>query len=228
MTAVPTTKAPRSEILACTLKINEIFHSIQGESTLTGLPSVFIRLTGCPLRCSYCDTEYAFHEGGKITLGGILQSVSEYRTPHVMVTGGEPLAQKNCFLLLGLLCDEGYRVALETSGAMDISEVDRRVKIILDLKTPGSGEERKNDYENIPRLGNSDEVKFVLCNRDDYDWAVAKLQNFRLQDRCEILFSPSHDQLEGRKLAEWVLEDRLPVRVQIQLHKYLWGNERGR
>lgn len=228
MTAVSISKKQNRTVLSRTLKVNEIFLSIQGESSLTGLPTVFIRLTGCPLRCSYCDTEYAFYQGDKISIEGILRIVSDYRTKYVTVTGGEPLAQKGCLLLLARLCDEDYRVSLETGGAIDISEVDHRVIKILDLKTPGSGEEEKNLYDNIGHLGAGDEVKFVICDRDDYEWACRKLQEFQLHERCPVLFSPSRDQLEGRILAEWILEDRLPVRMQIQLHKYLWGDERGR
>lgn len=218
----------RNEIIAKTLVINEIFLSIQGETSKTGLPTVFIRLTGCPLRCNYCDTTYAFSAGNKMTIGEILQSVGQYRTMHVTVTGGEPLAQKDCQHLLNMLCDEGYQVSLETSGAVDVAGVEDRVIKILDIKTPASGEADRNRFENIQHLTSSDQVKFVICNRVDYEWSKNKLVEYRLNDRCEVLFSGSHDQLAARALAEWILEDRLPVRLQIQLHKYLWGDIPGR
>lgn len=227
MTAVSMSNEQQQELLARTLKVNEIFFSIQGETTRTGLPTVFIRLTGCPLRCRYCDTEYAFYEGEKISIEGILRTVGAYRTRYVTVTGGEPLAQKNCLHLLSRLCDEGYLVSLETAGAMDISGVDPRVTKIMDLKTPGSGEESRNMYANIAYLGRHDELKFVICDRNDYEWAVNKMHELQLHECCTVLFSTSQAQLEDVKLAEWILEDRLPVRMQIQLHKYLWGNERG-
>ena len=209
------------------LVVNEIFHSLQGETNLSGLPTVFIRLTGCPLRCLYCDTQYAFHEGRPLSIGAILEAVSEYRTRHVTVTGGEPLAQKDCPALLNLLCDESYTVSLETGGALDISNIDPRVIRVLDLKTPGSGESLRNLYGNLACLTSRDQVKFVICDRGDYEWSRQKLQEFRLPDRCEVLFSPSHGQLAAVELAEWILADRLPVRFQLQIHKYLWGEARG-
>ena len=210
------------------LRITEIFYSIQGESQKVGLPTVFIRLTGCPLRCHYCDTAYAFHGGEAISIDVILRRVAGFRAQHVTVTGGEPLAQKNCFLLLTKLCDLGYQVSLETSGALDISDVDKRVMKVLDIKTPGSSEESKNRYDNIEYLSNSDQIKFVLCDRNDYEWTKGKIKELDLTKRCEILFSPSHEELDAATLADWILEDSLPVRLQIQLHKYLWGNVRGK
>jgi len=193
-----------------------------------GLPTVFVRLTGCPLRCGYCDTEYAFHGGEKMDLDDIVAKVAAFNPRYVCVTGGEPLAQPNCIPLLTALCDCGYEVSLETSGAMDISKVDKRVSRVMDLKTPGSGEESKNRYENIELLNTHDQLKFVVCHRDDYDWAKEKLQQHLLNERCEVLFSPIHGQLQPAELAEWVVEDNLPVRMQIQMHKYLWGEEKGR
>ncbi|MEE8263753.1 MAG: 7-carboxy-7-deazaguanine synthase QueE [Gammaproteobacteria bacterium] len=210
------------------LRITEIFYSIQGESQKVGLPTVFIRLTGCPLRCHYCDTAYAFYGGEDISIEAILQRVAGFNAQHVTVTGGEPLAQTNCLLLLKKLCDVGYQVSLETSGALDISEVDKRVMKVLDLKTPGSREEAKNRYDNIEYLLNSDQIKFVLCDRNDYEWTKGKIKELGLAKRCEILFSPSHEELDAATLADWILEDRLPVRLQIQIHKYLWGNVRGK
>ncbi|HIC48045.1 MAG TPA: 7-carboxy-7-deazaguanine synthase QueE [Methylophaga aminisulfidivorans] len=209
-------------------RITEIFYSLQGESRTVGLPTVFVRLTGCPLRCGYCDTEYAFHGGEKMDLDDIVAKVAAFNPRYVCVTGGEPLAQPNCIPLLTALCDCGYEVSLETSGAMDISKVDKRVSRVMDLKTPGSGEESKNRYENIELLNTHDQLKFVVCHRDDYDWAKEKLQQHLLNERCEVLFSPIHGQLQPAELAEWVVEDNLPVRMQIQMHKYLWGEEKGR
>ncbi|MBI1424384.1 MAG: 7-carboxy-7-deazaguanine synthase QueE [Gammaproteobacteria bacterium] len=209
------------------LRLTEIFHSLQGETRTTGIPTVFIRLTGCPLRCEYCDTSYAFTGGSWWTIPDILNEVAKYGTHYVTVTGGEPLAQKACHALLKVLCDNGYEVSLETSGAMDIAEVDPRVVKVMDLKTPGSGEVDKNRYANIDWLTASDQIKFVLCNRHDYEWAVSKLAEFHLTERCEVLFSPSYGQLALRDLAEWVLADRLPVRVQMQLHKLIWGDAPG-
>ena len=228
MNAAVLSKADKDAILLKDLIVNEIFLSIQGESSYTGLPTVFVRLTGCPLRCVYCDTAYAFAAGDKMRINDILQKVSGYRTRHVTVTGGEPLAQKDCRELLNLLCDEGYQVTLETSGAIDVSAVNERVIKILDLKTPGSGEVAKNRYENLDFLGPRDEIKFVICDRVDYDWSKSKLAEYRLNERCQVLFSGSHEQLPARQLADWILEDRLPVRLQIQLHKYLWGDVPGR
>jgi len=210
------------------LRISEIFASLQGESTRTGLPTVFIRLTGCPLRCHYCDTAYAFHGGEKLSLDTILERVAAYAIPHVCVTGGEPLAQKACLTLLRQLCDRGYRVSLETSGAMDIAGVDPRVMKVLDLKTPGSGEAHRNLPGNLEYLGAQDQLKFVICDRNDYEWARDRVRNLAINERCEVLFSPSHEQLPARDLADWILADRMPVRLQVQLHKYLWGDGPGR
>lgn len=210
------------------LRITEIFHSLQGEARSVGLPTVFVRLTGCPLRCVYCDTTYSFSGGERHTLDELLAQVRAWRTPRVCVTGGEPLAQPNCLPFLKLLCDEGYEVSLETSGALDVSEVDLRVSRVVDLKTPDSGEMHRNLYENLPRLNAHDQVKFVICSRKDYEWARFKLDEYRLAAQVgDVLFSPSHGQLEARELAEWILADRLPVRLQLQLHKYLWNNEPG-
>ncbi len=210
------------------LRISEIFYSLQGESSYVGLPTVFVRLTGCPLRCGYCDTAYAFTGGEWMKLESILQQVKQYPARHVCVTGGEPLAQRNCNELLRLLCDQGYQVSLETSGAMDVSEVDPRVKRVMDIKTPVSGEESKNRYENINDLRQTDEVKFVLCNRQDYDWARSIIEQHSLTDRCQVLFSPVHEGMTPTELADWILEDGLNVRFQFQLHKFLWNNEPGR
>lgn len=212
-----------------TLRITEIFYSLQGEARTVGLPTVFVRLTGCPLRCQYCDSAYAFSGGEIRSLDSILETVAGYRPRYVCVTGGEPLAQPNCLPLLQRLCDAGYSVSLETSGALDISATDRRVSRVLDLKTPGSGEVRRNRYENIAELTGNDQVKFVLCSREDYDWAVSKLIEYRLDERAgEVLFSPSHHQLASRELADWIVADNLPVRFQMQLHKILWNDEPGR
>jgi 7-carboxy-7-deazaguanine synthase len=193
-----------------------------------GLPTVFIRLTGCPLRCGYCDTAYAFQGGNWIEIDEILKQVANYGAHYVTVTGGEPLAQKPCIALLERLCDEGYEVSLETSGALDVSLVDPRVVKVVDIKTPGSLEVEKNHFQNINYLFPHDQVKFVICNREDYEWSKAILGQYQLVDKCEILFSPSFDQLSAGDLANWILEDRLSVRLQIQLHKYLWGDARGR
>jgi 7-carboxy-7-deazaguanine synthase len=210
------------------LRITEIFHSIQGESRTMGLPTVFVRLTGCPLRCQYCDTEYAFAGGEWMELPRIVTEVARYGCRHVTVTGGEPLAQPACPLLLKKLCDQGFQVSLETSGALDISPVDARVSIVVDVKTPGSGEEKRNLYDNLRRLAAKDQVKFVICDRQDYEWACDRLLEFDLAARCEVLFSPVHGQMAPAQLAEWILEDRLPVRLQLQLHKILWSDEPGR
>lgn len=210
------------------LRINEIFHSIQGETTRSGLPTTFVRLTGCPLRCGYCDTAYAFHEGEHMTLPAVLDRVREFGAHYVTVTGGEPLAQKHCAALLAQLCDQGYAVSLETSGALDIGVVDPRVARIVDLKTPGSGEVARNRFDNLALLTPHDQLKFVICDRADYEWARALLARERLAERCEVLFSPSHGVLAPGELADWILADRLPVRLQLQLHKYLWGDVRGR
>jgi 7-carboxy-7-deazaguanine synthase len=209
------------------IRISEIFYSLQGETSLTGLPTVFIRLTGCPLRCGYCDTAYAFSGGEWQTIDSIIDRVNEYGAHYVCVTGGEPLAQKSCLDLLEKLCDAGYAVSLETSGAMDICDVDTRVVRVMDIKTPASGESSKNLFSNIDCLSAQDEVKFVICNRDDYVWSCDVLQQYHLADRCKVLFSPSYQTLQAQDLAEWILHDRLPVRMQIQLHKFLWGEKQG-
>ena len=210
------------------LRINEIFHSLQGEADAVGFPTVFVRLTGCPLRCQYCDTEYAFHSGDWRDLDTIIDEVRVFATRHVCVTGGEPLAQPNCLPLLTRLCDAGFDVSLETSGAMDIKDVDARVSRVVDVKTPGSQEAARNRVENFGFLTQRDQLKFVICSREDYDWSKSYLQEHGLPGRCQILFSPSYSQVPPASLAEWILADRLPVRFQIQLHKYLWGNEPGR
>ena len=211
------------------LRITEIFHSLQGETTTVGLPTVFVRLTGCPLRCGYCDTAYAFEGGEKMAIQDILDTVADYKTDYITVTGGEPLAQPQCLELLQQLCDLGYRVSLETSGAMPVKEVDPRVIKIVDLKTPGSGEVSRNLYENINYLQPEDEVKFVICNRQDYDWSCMQIDQLRLRDTgSEILFSPSQGELSPALLAQWILEDKLRVRMQLQTHKVIWGDEQGR
>ena len=209
------------------LKIYEIFHSLQGETSRIGLPTVFVRLTGCPMRCTYCDTEYAFSGGGNMEISEILQKVTEFGTKFVTVTGGEPLAQKESYTLLQALCDAGYSVSLETGGKMDISPVDARVSVILDIKTPASNEEKNMLWANIDHIKAKDEFKFVLCNRADYDWAKAKITELDLTQKCPILFSPSFHDLPASDLAAWVLEDKLPVRMQVQLHKILWGEKAG-
>ncbi|HTD28234.1 MAG TPA: 7-carboxy-7-deazaguanine synthase QueE [Xanthomonadaceae bacterium] len=210
------------------LRLTEIFHSLQGEARSVGWPTVFVRLTGCPLRCGYCDTAYAFHGGQWWDIDAILAEVAKHGTRHVCVTGGEPLAQKRCIDLLARLCNAGYQVSLETSGALDIGEVDPRVSRVMDLKTPGSGEQARNCLSNIALLTSHDQVKFVLCDRTDYDWACRMLREHDLSARCDVLFSPSYGQLQPRDLAEWMLADRVPARFQLQLHKILWGEETGR
>lgn len=210
------------------LRISEIFLSLQGETSRVGLPTVFVRLTGCPLRCHYCDTEYAFYGGRRMAISAILDEIASYAVRHVTVTGGEPLAQKECPALLKLLCDAGHSVSLETSGALDISKLDLRVSRIVDIKTPGSGELDKNRWSNLHHLASHDEVKFVLCDKRDYEWAVAVMREHELDRICPILFSPVYGSLDPATLAEWVLRDRLPVRVQVQLHKLLWGEGPGR
>ena len=210
------------------LRITEIFYSLQGESATVGCPTIFIRLTGCPLRCNYCDTTYAFQGGEWWTLDSILAEVKKYQTPYITVTGGEPLAQKNCLPLLTYLVDAGYQVSLETSGALDILSVDKRVTIVMDIKTPSSGEVEKNLWSNIQQLKSSDQVKLVIANREDYDWSVELLKQHQLSQKCAVLFSPVQEQLEPRQLADWILQDQLPVRFQVQLHKLLWNNEPGR
>ena len=208
--------------------ITEIFQSIQGESTFAGLPCVFVRLTGCNLRCRWCDTEYAFHGGEWWDINAIIEQVVAYGVLQVCVTGGEPLAQPNCRRLLEALCDAGFEVSLETSGALDIAVVDPRVTVVMDLKTPGSGECERNRWENLAALKPQDQLKFVICDRQDYQWSKEQIDKHKLIDRCAVLFSTSHDELKARELAEWILEDRLQVRFQLQLHKYLWGDEPGR
>lgn len=210
------------------LRINEIFHSLQGEADASGYRTVFVRLTGCPLRCQYCDTAYAFHEGEWMSIDAILERVRQYEAAHVCVTGGEPLAQPRCRALLARLCEADYDVSLETSGALDVQGIDPRVARVLDVKTPGSGESARNRVENYALLTPRDQVKFVICSRDDYEWSRAYLDEHRLASRCPVLFSPSYTQVEPRTLAEWILEDRLPVRFQLQLHKVLWGDVPGR
>lgn len=210
------------------LRVTEIFLSLQGEARSVGRPTVFVRLTGCPLRCQYCDTAYAFHGGQRMSQEQVLERAREFGVPWVTVTGGEPLAQPECRGLLKRLCDAGYRVSLETSGALAVDDVDPRVSRVVDIKTPGSGEVHRNRWENLAVLTADDQVKFVVCNRADYDWAVGVLAEHALASRCEVLFSPSHGQMDAATLADWVVADRLPVRFQIQLHKYLWGDEPGR
>ena len=210
------------------LKVTEIFFSLQGEADTAGIPTVFVRLTGCPLRCQYCDTEYAFYGGEWFSIDQVLGEVARHGSRYVCVTGGEPLAQRNCLKLLTRLCDEGYRVSLETSGALDVTTVDPRVVRVVDIKTPGSTESERNRLENLGDLRLTDQLKFVICDRADYDWSRRFIAEHELADRCPILFSPSHEQLKAVELANWILEDRLPVRLQIQLHKYLWGNVPGK
>lgn len=210
------------------LRLTEIFYSLQGETRTVGLPTVFVRLTGCPLRCNYCDTEYAFHGGEKWSLDAIQEKVASYRPRYVTVSGGEPLAQPNCWPLLSALCDQGYEVSLETSGAISLQGIDSRVITVMDLKTPASNEMSRNLYENIELLSPRDQVKFVICDRQDYEWARFKLDEYRLADRVdEVLFSPSFGQIESAELAEWILADNLPVRFQVQLHKLLWNDAAG-
>jgi len=210
------------------LRVSEIFRSLQGETTRVGLPTVFIRLTGCPLRCTYCDTTYAFEGGTTLALTEILEQVASFGAHYVTVTGGEPLAQKNCLELLAALCDAGYSVSLETGGALDISGVDTRVSRILDIKTPGSGEVEKNRWQNLEMLSAHDEIKIVLCDEADYLWAQDILLGKKLADKCPVSLSVAHGGLKPAQLAEWILRDRLPVRLQVQLHKLLWGDERAR
>ena len=210
------------------LRVNEIFHSLQGEADAVGYPTVFVRLTGCPLRCRYCDTEYAFHAGDWMDLEAIVERVFGYRTQHVCVTGGEPLAQPNCLKLPERLCDRGFQVSLETSGALDIAPVDTRVSRVVDVKTPGSHEAARNRIENFELLTLRDQLKFVICSREDYDWSKAFLQEHGLPALARILFSPSYNEVSPSALAEWILADRLPVRFQLQLHKVLWGDTPGK
>ena len=210
------------------LRITEIFYSLQGEALTVGLPTVFVRLTGCPLRCQYCDTEYAFHGGERLTQAQVLEQVAAFSPRYICVTGGEPLAQPSCIPLLSALCDAGYQVSLETSGAMPIDKVDARVSRVLDLKTPDSAESSRNLWDNIPLLTKHDQVKFVICSRRDYDWARLQLDQYRLSERAgEVLFSPSFGQQNATELADWIVQDNLPVRFQLQLHKLLWNDEPG-
>ncbi|MGV3740135.1 MAG: 7-carboxy-7-deazaguanine synthase QueE [Gammaproteobacteria bacterium] len=210
------------------LRITEIFYSIQGESSTVGFPTVFVRLTGCPLRCQYCDTAYAFHGGKLLTLDNIMEQIAIYKSAHVCVTGGEPLAQPNCIPLLQRLCDANYTVSIETSGARDITQIDPRVLIVMDLKTPGSGEVARNLWANIPLLKAQDQIKFVICDREDYIWACDMIKQYQLDEKVQILFSNSWEQLDPAVLADWILADQLPVRFQLQLHKVLWNDARGR
>lgn len=210
------------------LKITEIFYSIQGESNTIGQPTVFVRLTGCPMRCSYCDTAYAFHGGQRREIDTILADVAQYSSRFVTVTGGEPLAQPECLVLLSRLCDQGYQVSLETGNAMSIEAIDERVYIVLDIKTPASMEEHNNRYTNLEYLKSSDALKFVICNRSDYVWAKTMVEEKELSNLCEVIFSPSAGELSPTELADWILEDRIAVRFQTQLHKILWGDEAGR
>ena len=222
------TDAKAADPAAPRLKLTEIFFSIQGEADSVGWPTVFVRLTGCPLRCQYCDTAYAFHGGEWFTVDQVLGRVAEYGARHVCVTGGEPLAQKGSVELLRALCDAGYRVSLETSGAIDVGKVDARVTRVVDIKTPGSGEVQRNRLENLALLRPDEQVKFVICDRADFEWARDLVRQRALHESCTVLFSPSADQLPAGDLAQWILDERLPVRLQVQLHKYLWGNTPGR
>lgn len=228
MNAVPDAAAASADRQPERLKLTEIFLSLQGEARDAGWPSVFVRLTGCPLRCSYCDTAYAFHGGQWWDIDAILAEVARHGVRHVCVTGGEPLAQKRCLQLLEKLCDAGYVVSLETSGALDIGGVDARVSRVLDIKTPGSGEVARNLWSNLPLLTAHDQVKFVICSREDFDWAKDVITRHRPHDVCDVLFSPSFGQITPRELADWVVAEKLPVRFQMQLHKLLWNDEPGR
>ena len=209
------------------LKIFEIFYSLQGESSRVGLPTIFIRLSGCPMRCHYCDTAYAFQGGSMMAIDEIIKTIKKYDTRYVTVTGGEPLAQKEVLSLLKVLADQNYEVSLETGGGLSIKEVDPRIKIILDIKTPESGEEKKNYWDNLNLIHSKDEIKFVLCSREDYDWAKKILHQYKLTEKCDVLFSPVYQKLNTTDLGNWILEDHLPVRMQIQLHKLLWGEKPG-
>lgn len=210
------------------LRITEIFYSLQGESRTSGLPTVFIRLTGCPLRCQYCDTDYAFSGGHWMDDEAIISEVQNYHTPYITVTGGEPLAQPGCVDLLKRLCDRSYQVSLETSGALSLENIDPRVTKIMDLKTPASKECDKNMWDNLQWISHKDQIKFVICDEQDYIWSKQQVADYNLNDKCEVLFSPSSEQLSATQLADWILRDQLPVRFQIQLHKILWGNSPGK
>ena len=209
------------------LKIFEIFYSLQGESSRVGLPTIFIRSSGCPMRCHYCDTAYAFQGGVMMDINDVMEAIKKYDTHYVTVTGGEPLAQKEVLSLLKVLADQNYDVSLETGGGISIKEVDPRIKIILDIKTPESGEEKKNHWENLNLIHTKDEIKFVLCSREDYDWAKKILDQYKLTEKCHVLFSPVYQKLNATDLGNWILQDQLPVRLQIQLHKLLWGEKPG-
>ena len=211
-----------------TLRITEIFYSLQGESSLVGWPTVFVRLTGCPLRCQYCDTAYAFHGGQQHSLTDILQQVAQYSPRYVCVTGGEPLAQRECLTLLTQLCDQGYTVSIETSGALDVSGIDARVIKVVDVKTPGSGECARNLWSNLAWLSPQDQIKIVICDHADYEWAKQIIDEYQLTQKVQVLFSPSYQQVGAQELAEWILQDRLPVRMQVQLHKTIWGDVPGK
>lgn len=217
-----------SNLNRLSLKITEIFFSLQGESNTVGIPTVFVRLTGCPLRCTYCDTSYAFVGGNNMLLSAIIERIAQYNTRFVTVTGGEPLAQAHCYALLTALADKGFAVSLETSGAIDIASVDQRVVKVMDLKTPSSGETEKNNYQNIKHLNKKDQIKFVIGDDNDYNWSKSTLTKYTLADCCEVLFSPVTDAMPPTELAEKIIRDQLPVRFQIQLHKYLWGNVPGK
>ncbi|KGK57915.1 7-carboxy-7-deazaguanine synthase QueE [Xanthomonas cannabis] len=210
------------------LKITEIFLSLQGEAETAGWPTVFVRLTGCPLRCQYCDTAYAFHGGQWHDIDAIVADVASHGVRHVCVTGGEPLAQKRCLVLLQKLCDAGFDVSLETSGALDVSEVDARVSRVVDIKTPASGEAHRNRWDNLALLTARDQIKFVICSRADYDWSREIVAAHALDRRCTVWFSPSKSEVTPRQLADWIVADRVPVRFQMQLHKILWNDEPGR
>lgn len=212
-----------------TLRISEIFYSLQGETRTLGLPTTFVRLTGCPLRCVYCDTEYAFKGGEVLSFTQILEQIASLGAHYITVTGGEPLAQPNCRALLTALCDAGYSVSLETAGALAVNDIDPRVSIVMDLKTPASEESHRNLYENIPLLEDKDQIKFVVCDRADYEWARFKIDEYRLNERVgDVLMSPSFGQISASDLADWIVADKLPVRFQLQLHKLLWNDEPGR
>lgn len=211
-----------------TLRITEIFYSLQGEARTVGCPTVFVRLTGCPLRCGYCDTAYAFHGGEIMSIDQVLVAVAAFNPQYVTVTGGEPLAQKNCLPLLKALCDVGYHVSLETSGALDVSDIDKRVSKVMDLKTPSSGEIERNRYDNIDVLLPQDQIKFVIGNLEDYEWSKQQIKKYQLDKKVsDVLLSPVHQQLDPQQLAQWILADHLPVRMQMQMHKLIWGNEPG-